>query len=231
MQRKKNICNYYTSKCNAILVYDSAVTIPDYTLLVVTGVTCALAWGLPFKPTYPEEELQEKYKMGQLPLLNRNDKNITDTNYTDDHRKRTNTSSSAITATPNRINLTQQHLLKLFQSFYENYPNHQNSFGYNSGYANNNIRKVDSYYFGNGKNSQINSTNDRNWHTKNSLNHFYDRNYNAINSNHVSFVKHPNMVESFKRNPYAEFANYLTQTYFRPWQNATWDDTTKHKTM
>lgn len=38
------------------LVYDSTIPIPDYTLYVTTGVTCALAWGLPTTPAYPETD-------------------------------------------------------------------------------------------------------------------------------------------------------------------------------
>lgn len=47
---------------------------PDYTYYITTCVNYALAWALPDKPTYPQEELME-----HLPLLLRNDKNITDT--------------------------------------------------------------------------------------------------------------------------------------------------------
>lgn len=61
-----------------IPVYDQTITIPDYTLYVTTGVTVALAYGLPDKPTYPDEELREVYENGTLPLLlRRNDQNVT----------------------------------------------------------------------------------------------------------------------------------------------------------
>lgn len=64
---------------NFISVVDFGITLPDYTYYITTCVNYALAWALPDKPTYPQEELMEHYEMGRLPLLLRNDKNITDT--------------------------------------------------------------------------------------------------------------------------------------------------------
>lgn len=46
------------------LVYDSVVTIPDYTLYVVTGVTTALAWPLPSNPIYPDDEFH-RYELSE----------------------------------------------------------------------------------------------------------------------------------------------------------------------
>lgn len=42
-----------------------------------------MAWELPSKPVYLDEELQESYQMGKLPLLHRNDQNISNSQYTD----------------------------------------------------------------------------------------------------------------------------------------------------
>lgn len=47
------------------------------------GITAAMAWELPSEPVYLDEELQESYQMGKLPLLNRNDQNISDLKHTD----------------------------------------------------------------------------------------------------------------------------------------------------
>lgn len=58
------------------LVYDTYHPVVDYTNLLVVGITGALAWELPSKPVYPEEELQEIYNNGSLPLLRRNDGNV-----------------------------------------------------------------------------------------------------------------------------------------------------------
>lgn len=41
-----------------------------------------MAWELPSKPVYLDEELRESYEMGELPLLHRNDKNVSNVQYT-----------------------------------------------------------------------------------------------------------------------------------------------------
>lgn len=58
------------------IVYDTYHPVVDYTNLLVVGITGALAWELPTKPVYPDEELQEIYKNGSLPLLRRNDGDV-----------------------------------------------------------------------------------------------------------------------------------------------------------
>lgn len=58
------------------IVYDTYHPVVDYTNLIVVGITGALAWELPTKPVYPDEELQEIYKNGSLPLLRRNDGDV-----------------------------------------------------------------------------------------------------------------------------------------------------------
>lgn len=40
-----------------------------------------MAWELPSKPVYLDEELRDSYEMGDLPLLHRNDKNVTTAQY------------------------------------------------------------------------------------------------------------------------------------------------------
>lgn len=54
-------------------VYEFGVTIPDYTMYLTTGITVALAWNLPDKPTYPEQ----KHK-NHLMLQHKNDANSND---------------------------------------------------------------------------------------------------------------------------------------------------------
>lgn len=117
------------------------ISIPDYNNYVVTGVTTALAWGLPYKPTYAEAELQDQYEQGHLPILNRrhydtNTTNNNDNNYVDN-------SASTESITPNmsamvdgggghggaamEMNTTRQqqqhHLLNSFRQLYEMYSN------------------------------------------------------------------------------------------------------------
>lgn len=59
-----------------LLLYDTYHPVVDYTNLLVVGITSALAWELPSQPVYLEDELQEIYNNGSLPLLRRNDDNV-----------------------------------------------------------------------------------------------------------------------------------------------------------
>lgn len=60
------------------------------------GITAALAWELPYKPVYLNEELHESYQTGNLPLLKRKDQNVSKVNYTS-----TNELPAAMAADPN----------------------------------------------------------------------------------------------------------------------------------
>lgn len=52
-----------------------------YSNYLTLGITAAMAWELPSKPIYLDEDLHDSYEMGQLPLLHRNDKNVTKAQY------------------------------------------------------------------------------------------------------------------------------------------------------
>lgn len=54
---------------HGIQVADTVVAVVDHQSQLVIGLTAAMAWELPFDPFYPEEELQEAYEEGRLPLL------------------------------------------------------------------------------------------------------------------------------------------------------------------
>lgn len=145
--KKKKIEKKWNNKFNiphlALLlstVYDLVISIPDYTNYVVTGVTTALAWGLPYKPTYPEVELQDQYEQGRLPILNRRHY---DTNTTNNNNNYVDNSDRMESITPKfsamvdggggaamesnvmEMNRTrqQQHLLNSFRRLYEMYSN------------------------------------------------------------------------------------------------------------
>lgn len=64
-----------------MIVYDTVHPIVGYRNYLVLGITAAMAWELPSRPIYLDEELQGSYEMGELPLLNRNDKNVTSAQY------------------------------------------------------------------------------------------------------------------------------------------------------
>lgn len=52
-----------------------------YSNYLILGITAAMAWELPSTPIYFDEELRDKYEMGESPLLHRNDKNLTNAQY------------------------------------------------------------------------------------------------------------------------------------------------------
>lgn len=105
-----------------ILVYDSVITIPGWTYYAVTGVTAALAWGLPDKPTYPDQELMEKYDNGSLPLLQyRKDGNITESNHKGE---------IVVNSTPKYLN-NNNHTYYYRKTNFSNYIKNYNSFSQN----------------------------------------------------------------------------------------------------
>lgn len=55
-----------------------------------------MAWELPSKPIYLDEELRDSYEMGQLPLLHRNDKNVTKVQYVLPSKKYTSNTANRI---------------------------------------------------------------------------------------------------------------------------------------
>lgn len=181
-----------------ILVYDSTVTIPDYTLYVTTGVTVALSYGLPDKPVYPEEELMKQYEMGRLPLLLRNDENVTETNEKGEIQVSTTPSSTVLdTASGNQI---ANYYYKYFQQ-----------------------RKPDSYYFGN---SPLNTAQNFNKYDCNNRNCTYNGYRDNLkesdfNSNNVR----PPYSPTFKTKPNNAFVNYMNDKYFKPWTKTSFYQT------
>lgn len=57
-------------------VFDLVVPIVDVDHYLILGMTAAMAWELPFEPVDLQEDLQEAYEEGHLPLLERSD-NVT----------------------------------------------------------------------------------------------------------------------------------------------------------
>lgn len=125
---------FLTSK----LVYDQCITVPDYTVYIETGVTAALAWELPSKPTYPEYELMQQYESGKLPLIEyRKDKNVTNSN-----------STGAINVSES--NHTSNHQSSNFlDEFYKNSDLNRALWNYLQ------RRQPDSYYFGDSTNNYV----------------------------------------------------------------------------
>lgn len=49
-----------------VAVYEFGVSIPDYTFYLTTGITVALAWNLPDKPTIPEHKYDDRVQIHRL---------------------------------------------------------------------------------------------------------------------------------------------------------------------
>lgn len=181
-----------------------------------------MAWGLPDKPTYPEWELQERYENGTLPLLLREDKNITDAN-----RK----GEIKATATPSK--LTNNKIPSYSNYYYNNGSDIMNRIANYYKYFQR--RKPNSYYFGKsplnptnyGKKSYCNNgkcaynerisyyTNDKDNHKSNV--------YNSYN------VRPPYSATYDEGNRYDAFTKYMNNTYFKPWLES--DAQMKYKTI
>lgn len=177
-----------------ILVYDSTITVPDYTLYVTTGITVALAWGLPDKPTYPELELMEKYENGALPLLeHRKDKNVT----ASDHK-------GEIPTYNRTSNLENYYKQSDFSNYIRNYYEYLK-----------NRRKTDSYYFGH-KPSSNKYCSDKNCAYNHKISYqtsISDRN----KSNGFLNVQPPYSPSYNSSKHYDPFTNYMVEKYFKPW--------------
>lgn len=57
---------------------DTYHPVVDYANVFVVGITAAMAWELPNKPVYLEQELQDAYKNGEFLLIDRSDNNVTE---------------------------------------------------------------------------------------------------------------------------------------------------------
>lgn len=124
-----------------LLVYEFGVTIPDYTFYLTTGITVALAWSLPDKPTYPEHQ-----NNNHIMIQNKNDDGggtVNSTLTTDV----INTKSNA--TRPTHLKSNRNDIVNRITSYAEYY--FQN-------------RRPNSYYFGHGLR---NNTNHHQYYTNN----------------------------------------------------------------
>lgn len=197
-----------------IQVYDSVVTIPDYTIYVVTGVTCALAWGLPDQPIYPEDDLMHRYEDGDLPGIQyRNDVNVTENVPTTKPTRAP--SSKTATKIDNR---TLMNLIRLFYSGARRSP-HFNISSSMSNYPN---AFGGSYYhwnvsFPNKANNRITFSNG-----PSKTNYHYTYPSTALSQSHAA-------IDYVNRNTNSPFKKYMADTYFKPWISAAWKVQTTKK--
>lgn len=194
-------------------MYDSVVTIPDYTIYVVTGVTCALAWGLPDQPIYPEDDLMHRYEQGGLPGIQyRNDVNVTE-NVAPTEPSNATIASSTKTAT--KIdNRTLMNLIRLFYtgSRRTGIPNISARYG---NYANNFDRNV--FWNSSLANNRITFSS-----LPSKRDHYYTR-------PPLNFTQPHKANHYLHRNTNNAFNTYMADTYFEPWIGAAWKMQTTRK--
>lgn len=92
---------FFLSTTLTFTVYDTYHPILEYSNYLILGITAALAWELPSKPVYLDEELRESYQMGNLPLLQRKDQNVSNIKYTSTNKQPSSTASNSNSAVPN----------------------------------------------------------------------------------------------------------------------------------
>lgn len=179
------------------------MTIPDYTLYVTTGITCALAWGLPTKPIYPDEELMQQYEKGRLPLIQyRKDKNATNSN---------STGEINVPASNHTSNLQSSNFLN---QFYKNGQLNKalwNYFNYLQ------RRRPDSYYFSNSSNSNYCNHRTCSYNKYFNYNKNYYTNQKPYTNIRPSVPYSPNYDTT---NQYAAFTRYMIDKYLKPTLNS-----------
>lgn len=198
------------------VVYDSVITIPDYTIYVVTGVTCALAWGLPDQPIYPEDDLMHRYEQGDLPGLQyRNDVNVTeDVPAAKPSSTTQKPPSRKITKIDNRT------LMKLIRTFYTNA--RRTVVPAVSAASDNFANEFNRNYYWNS--SHLNKANSRvTFSSASNKKNFYYTHPPVIYSQ-----THP-VTGYLDRNANTAFKKYMADTYFKPWISAAWSMQTTKK--
>lgn len=189
-----------------IQVYDSVLTIPDYSIYVLTGVTVALAWGLPDKPIYPETDFMEQHENERISSLQRNDKNVTKSDGNGEIRVSTPPPTTGNNR-PNPAHTSQNDdvnkIVNRISNFYKYFQR----------------RKPDSYY------SHRTPLNPANYNRKESCNNRY-----CANGNYYSYGNNPNSGgynATNVRPPYSAsydairrydgFEGYMNDISFQPW--------------
>lgn len=175
---------------------------------LIFQITCALAWGLPNKPTYPELELMETYENGTLPFLLRKDKNVTDPNRKGEIKLSTSPSNATVHNMPNSTYANNDYKRNEFMNRIANY------------YKYFQRRKPDSYYFGNSPLNPANHNKMSNCNGRicafNNHSTYYTNNKNSNGYNSYN-VRPPYSVTYDRGNQYDAFTQYINETYLKGW--------------
>lgn len=156
----------------------------------------------------------ERYENGSLPLLQRQDKNVTDSNRVGEIKS---TTASPNTSRPNYSNYNSDgsDVMNRLAYYYKYFQR----------------RKPDSYYFGNSpliptnynKKSQCNNQNC----AYNENTNYYTSNKNLKSTANISYNVRPPYSASYDRgNQYDAFVNYMNETYFKPWLETSFNQAT-----
>lgn len=172
----------------SLLVYEFSVTIPDYTMYLTTGITVALAWNLPDKPTYPEHK-------NHVMIQNKNGAN---SNYDNVDVDGGAVNSSLTTVINTKSNATRPTYLKSTK-IANRIADYAEYFFRN--------RRPDSYYFGHS--SPFGLRNNTNHH------HYYSNDNESGNSG--SDVRPPYSTSTYYSKTPSHDAMYMIETYFKPW--------------
>lgn len=193
----------------------------------ITGVSLALAWGLPDKPTYPENDLMHLYEEGNLPLLeNRKDVNVTNNNFATNESMTMNTPEKL----KNRIDPQSiMKLLNLFLSDANSAASADTPVGFDANYIVTILDTINSFEHSIHRQDPIRYRNTTT-NTHNHANRFNPNEYYQFSRDNaiVVDIPHPPLVssqsdganENVDRYANNAFRKYLAQTYFRPWMES-----------
>lgn len=199
---------------------DLYVPAPPYP---ITSVSLALAWGLPDKPTYPEDDLMQAYEDGDLPLLDRRkDVNVT-------NNVATKESMAMITPTNLKSRIDPESIMKLLHLFLSDANSAASAdtpVGFDPKYIDAILDTINS--FGHSIHRQDpdqyqNATTTTHTHA----NRFNPNDYSQFSRDNAIIVNRPyppmvsaqsNVADKLvDRNANNTFRRYLAETYFRPW--------------
>lgn len=202
---------------------DLYVPAPPYP---ITSVSLALAWGLPDKPTYPEDDLMQAYEEGNLPLLDRRkDVNVTNNLATEE-------SMTMIAPTNSKSRIDPQSIMKLLRLFLRDSNSAASAdtpVGFDPNYIDAILDTINSFDHS-VRRQDPNQYRNATTTTHNHVNRFNPNDYSPFRRDNAIVVNrpHPPMVSAqsnvadnhVDRNANNAFKKYLTETYFRPWDES-----------
>lgn len=169
-------------------------------MYVTTGITVALAWNLPDKPTYPEDQHFNRIKNGpsvdQMMVKKKNGSNST-YEYDDNDDNGTINSSLSTAINANSNTTKPLHLKSNKNEIVNRIANYASHYFQN--------RRPDSYYFG--RNSSFGLRNYTNYH------HYYS---NDDGNGNGTVVRPPYSTSAFYSANPSNDAMYMIETYLKP---------------